>query len=87
MINLIRSVESSDPKLLAAIAKVETNESLKSDFEVMSAYILPCDPVAKTRLIQIRHTACRMPVLYQWLEAEMKRIHISVFMTMKSMKL
>ena len=34
---LIRSIESSDPKLLAAIAKVETDKSLKSDFEGMAA--------------------------------------------------
>ena len=42
----MRSIESSDPKLLAAIAKVETDENLKSNFEGMAAYILPYDPVA-----------------------------------------
>ena len=35
--------------MLAAIAKVETDDSLKSDFEGMEAYILPCDPVANKK--------------------------------------
>ena len=35
--------------MLAAIAKVETDESLKSDFEGMAAYVLPCDPVANNK--------------------------------------
>ena len=46
---LIRSVESSDPKLLVTIAKVEKDESLKSDFEGMSAYVLLCDHVANNK--------------------------------------
>ena len=44
--NLLRSVECSDPKLLAAIAQVESNKTLKSDFEEMASLILPSDPVA-----------------------------------------
>ena len=46
---LIRSIESSDPKLLAAISKVETEENLKSDFEAMAAYIMPCYPLANDK--------------------------------------
>ena len=46
---LIRSIELSDLKLLAAIAKVETNDNLKSDFEEMAAYILPCDHIANKK--------------------------------------
>ena len=34
---LIRSIESSDPKLLATIAKVETDDNLKSDVVAMAA--------------------------------------------------
>ena len=34
---LMRSIESSDPKILAAIAKVETVEELKTDFEAIEA--------------------------------------------------
>ena len=34
---LTSSVESSNPKLLAAVAKVENDESLKSNFEGMTA--------------------------------------------------
>ena len=45
----MRSIESSDPKLLEAIIKVETDESLKSDCEGMAAYILPHDPVANNK--------------------------------------
>ena len=46
MRKLIHSIESLDPTLLAAITKVETDETLKSDFEGMTAYILPRDHVA-----------------------------------------
>ena len=34
---LIRSIESSDPKLLAAISKLQIEDDLNLDFEVMSA--------------------------------------------------
>ena len=43
---LIRSIGSSDSKLLAAIVKGETDKKLKSDIEAMAAYILPHVPVA-----------------------------------------
>ena len=46
---LIRSIESFDPKLLATIATVETDEVLKSDVEAMTAYILPCDPATNNK--------------------------------------
>ena len=46
----MHSIESSDPKLLDAIAKVETDKSLKSDFEGMAAYILPYEHVANSKL-------------------------------------
>ena len=42
---LICSVESLEPKLLAEIAKIDTDEDLKLDFEAMEAYILPWDPI------------------------------------------
>ena len=43
---LIRSIELTDPKLLAVIAKVETDDDLMSNFEAMVAYVLLCDPLA-----------------------------------------
>ena len=36
--NLIRSIESTGPKLLATIVKVETDDNLMFDFEAMAAY-------------------------------------------------
>ena len=64
---LIRIIESADTKLLVAIAKVETDDKLKSDFEEIAAYILPCDPVANKKLTQIRmgNTVYLMLVLNQ----------------------
>ena len=46
---LIRINKSSDPKLLASVAKVETDEELKSDFESMSAFILPYEPLDNSK--------------------------------------
>ena len=64
----IRSIGSSDPKLLAAIAKVETDEDLKSDFDAMAYYILPCDHVANKNLtrVRMRNTICLIHQLCQW---------------------
>ena len=45
----IRSIECSDPKLLAAIAQVETDKSMQSNFEDMASFILPSDPVANNK--------------------------------------
>ena len=45
----MRSIESLEPKLLAAIDKLETNEDLKSYFEAISACVLPCDPVSRKK--------------------------------------
>ena len=42
----MRIIESSYPKLLADVDKLETEEELNSDFEAMSACILPYDHVA-----------------------------------------
>ena len=42
-------IESSDPKIFAAIAKVETDKELKSDFEATSACILLCDTVSNNK--------------------------------------
>ena len=47
---LIRSVESTDPKSLVAIAKIKTDDNLMSDFEAMAAHMLPCDPVANNKV-------------------------------------
>ena len=46
---LIRSVESTDPKLLAAIAKVEIDDDSMSDFEAIAACVLLCDPAANNK--------------------------------------
>ena len=45
----MRSIESSDPKLIGAIAKAETDEELKSDFEAMTAHILLYEPVSNNK--------------------------------------
>ena len=42
----MHNIEISDPKLLVTIAKVETEEDLKSCIENIIACILPHDPVA-----------------------------------------
>ena len=46
---LIRSIESTDPKSLAAIAKVEIDGNLMSDFEAIAACVLPRDPTASNK--------------------------------------
>ena len=46
---LIRSIESTDPKSLAAIAKFETGNDLMSDFEAMASHVLPCDSIASNK--------------------------------------
>ena len=45
----MHSIESADPKLLAAMAKTETDEKLKSGFEAMVACVLPHAPVANNK--------------------------------------
>ena len=60
VIKLIRSIESSDPKLLVAIAKLETDETLKSDFEGVAAYILLHDPVANDETNSNKTEKCSM---------------------------
>ena len=57
---LIRSVELSDPKLLVAIAKVETDKTLKSDFEGVAAYILLHDHVANDEASSKKTEKCSM---------------------------
>ena len=46
---LIRSVELTYPKSLAAIDKVETDDNLMSDFEEIAAHVLPHDPAANNK--------------------------------------
>ena len=46
---LIRSVESADPKLLVAIAKVETDDNSMSDFKAIPACIHPHDPAVRNK--------------------------------------
>ena len=48
------SIESSYPKLLATIAKVETDEETKSHFEAISASILLFDPVVRSKVYSNR---------------------------------
>ena len=52
---LMSSSESSDPNRLAAIAKVETNEELKSYFEAVAACVLLCDPIASNKSYSIKN--------------------------------
>ena len=46
---LVRSIECSDPKLLATIAQAESDKTMKSDFEATASFILPSDPVANNK--------------------------------------
>ena len=55
---LMRSIESSDPKILAAIAKVETVEELKTDFEAIEAWILPHDHWANNKAYSNANDKC-----------------------------
>ena len=55
---LIHSIESSDPKLLAEIAELETNNKLKSDFEEMTSCILPCDHVSNNNADSNKNEKC-----------------------------
>ena len=48
---LIRSVESTDPKSLVAIAKVETDDNVMSDFEVMAIHVLRYNPAANNEAL------------------------------------
>ena len=41
---MLRSIECSDPKLLATIAQAESDKNLKSDLEAMASFVLPSDP-------------------------------------------
>ena len=49
VMKLIRSVEPTDPKSLAAIAKVEIDDNLMSYFEAMAACVLPHGLVANNK--------------------------------------
>ena len=46
---LTRSVESTYPKPLSAIAKIETDDDSMSNFEAMAACVLPCDPASNSK--------------------------------------
>ena len=73
---LIRSIESLDPKILAAITKVETNNKLKSDFEEMASCILPCDPVANSKDNSNKNEKHRVSnELHQWLEVDINKLN------------
>ena len=75
MRKLIRSIESSDPKLLAAIVKAETDDNLKSYFEAMVACILQRDPLANNKANSNKnekHSVSEL-ALHQWLEVEIRR--------------
>ena len=58
---LMSSSESSDTNLLASIAKVETDEELKSYFEAAAACVLLCDPVASNKSYSIKNEKQNVP--------------------------
>ena len=58
---LIRSIESSDPKLLAATDKADAGEYLKSYFEAILACILLCDPESNNKAYSNKNEMCSVP--------------------------